>query len=367
MYCIATESGHYFTYNSAVQRCIEHIGWKFQAWLRAEARLKILPDGWSYSLGCRIPRTGPLRRIFKFLDLIAAQRTQILQLLRSESGPIIFFAEWFDTVHLATLLVALTMLSSRNRVTVWVHFHRQLHRERMLQRLLLELIEIRLGRAAVKRFCITADLVAPLSKQLRRPVHFLPHPYVDDWSTNEHPRRQHREKLLLLWPGVPNQYKGWGIVRSLAAQTSPPAGEFAFAVSDVHSVPSNGVVEVVSMGASITRSDYVRWFREADGVLLPYSPAVYGQGCSGVFMEAVCAGIVPLVHADTWMARELQSAALSECIIDWNAPNVLDNIHRVVRDQVVHRKLAELTKLYRIRHSLENVGSIIEAEYSAAA
>jgi hypothetical protein len=121
------------------------------------------------------------------------------------------------------------------------------------------------------------------------------------------------------------------------------------------------------MGTNLPRRKYLRWFESADAVILPYGSAEYKEICSSVFIEAICAGIFPLVSSDTWMARELQDAGLSECIIDWHAPDVLEAIHRVVRDTDVKQKMAEMTKHYRIRHSVENIGAIFEKTYSSPA
>jgi hypothetical protein len=67
------------------------------------------------------------------------------------------------------------------------------------------------------------------------------------------------------------------------------------------------------------------------------------------------------------MARELQEAGLSECIIDWQAPDVHEIIREVIRNADVTQKLTEMTKRYRIRHSTQNVGSVLDNIYSSCA
>jgi hypothetical protein len=236
-----------------------------------------------------------------------------------------------------------------------------------MQKFLFELTELRLGKRRIQRFSINTTLTDQLSNFFRRPVHLLPMPVLEDWSIMMSNRQLNAKKITLLWPGEPHPRKGASIIQKLTRMQTPLAADFVFVVGDMKITSPPGSAEVQLMGTKIPRQSYLHWFKTADCVILPYSPMPYKETCSSVFIEAVCAGLVPLVSADTWMARELQSAGLQECIIDWHAPNVFEVIHRVARDVDVQQKLAEMTKLYRNRHSPENTGAIFETMYSLSA
>jgi hypothetical protein len=367
MYADDIEGGHYFAYNQALQRGVEHNGWQFRAWTNASKRLSTLPDGWSYSLGHRTTRSGPFRRILSFFDLVATQRKRLVELLRTTDSPIVLFSEWFQEFHLASLVLTLLTCRLQKRVQLWVHFHFPFHRGGRMQKLLLEIAENRLGKSAVQRFSINTILTKQLSHFFRRPVHLLPMPLLDDWSAMENHRQLNDNKITLLWPGRSRIDKGRSVMQTLTGMRTPLAANFIFVVGNAKFMPTTGSAQIQSMGTQLPRRKYLRWFESADAVILPYGSAEYKEICSSVFIEAVCAGIFPLVSSDTWMARELQEAGLSECIIDWQAPDVHEIIREVIRNADVTQKLTEMTKRYRIRHSTQNVGSVLDNIYSSCA
>ena len=58
-------------------------------------------------------------------------------------------------------------------------------------------------------------------------------------------------------------------------------------------------------------------FNRYDFVLLPYDKKIYAECNLGIFVEAIVAGKITLVSADTWMAYELNKFKLTELVIDW--------------------------------------------------
>jgi len=54
----------------------------------------------------------------------------------------------------------------------------------------------------------------------------------------------------------------------------------------------------------VDESIYYSWFDEIDTIIFPYQSPRYKSSTSGVFMEAIYLGILPIVPENTWMKRE---------------------------------------------------------------
>ena len=62
---------------------------------------------------------------------------------------------------------------------------------------------------------------------------------------------------------------------------------------------------VVVLTEALTSEPYGRLLLSGDIILLPYDPAAYRWRSSGILVEALAAGIPPIVPADTWLARQV--------------------------------------------------------------
>jgi hypothetical protein len=105
-------------------------------------------------------------------------------------------------------------------------------------------------------------------------------------------------------------------------------------------------VTVRLIGDRLSREDYAAWLNRAQVILLPYDPVAYRERTSGIFTEAIMAGRIPLVKAETWMAAELARYDLTALVLEWQDPLV---VWRSVRDLVNNAEIRE--KLRRMRQS----------------
>lgn len=367
IYCIENEQGHYLAYNHAIQQCVEQLGWRFQAWIRALADLREMPPHWSKVLGHPVQRTGPFKRIYKLLDLIRSQRALLNRLRTETDGPVILFSDWFDTIHLISITFVLLTSRIPGNLQFWAHFHRPIRGFARVQRLLLTLLEWRLGKRCVQRLCISSALLEPLSEVLHSTVHVLPMPYRERWKAHAPIRKPSEARRILLWPGTPNTSKGLHVIRRLAVSTDAAAECYTLVVGDRSSIPEYGAMHIGEMGIGITREEFVSWYETADAVMLPYSADVYAHMVSSIFIEAICAGCRTFVSAETSMAHELRRAGLHEYVLDWSRSDALMEIHRLLDDDLAHARFDQLRKEYQAKFSVDGCTAVIQSLYEASA
>ena len=92
-------------------------------------------------------------------------------------------------------------------------------------------------------------------------------------------------------------------------------------------------IEIVEMSSGYqSEQDYVHGYLTSEFVLMPYREN-YRYAASGVFVDAVTLGCMPIVSKQTTMARELIKFGLDELVIDWETGFSLDLIASVAREQ----------------------------------
>jgi hypothetical protein len=110
-----------------------------------------------------------------------------------------------------------------------------------------------------------------------------------------------------------------------------------------------GVQATLYVEDNMSRSNYEKWFNTADIVLLPYDPKVYHSATSGIFVEAILAGAIPVVRDGTWMASELKRYGLDSFIFDWEDPALPSRLVSLKKN----KKLEDMAREYRKFHSIE--------------
>ncbi|HEY2810267.1 MAG TPA: hypothetical protein VGJ00_02610, partial [Rhabdochlamydiaceae bacterium] len=113
---------------------------------------------------------------------------------------------------------------------------------------------------------------------------------------------------------------------------------------------SKGVKATLFVENKMNRLNYEKWLNTVDIVLLPYDSAVYHSGTSGIFIEAILAGAIPVVREGTWMAYELKRYDLREFILDWEDPALIRRLLSSKKSE----KLERMRESYRKYHCLES-------------
>ncbi|MCH9614346.1 MAG: hypothetical protein SP1CHLAM54_16960 [Chlamydiia bacterium] len=151
-------------------------------------------------------------------------------------------------------------------------------------------------------------------------------------------------KIVCYWPGVPREAKGLYLIQQLA--NSIDQKRFELVAASASQLENTTLVDNY-----LPRHLYEAELNRADVILLPYNPVVYRSGTSGILVEAVCLGKLPLVRAGSWLAFELQKHDLHECIINWTAENIWEIIPKLLNDENVKSKLSGMQEHYLNFHN----------------
>lgn len=181
---------------------------------------------------------------------------------------------------------------------------------------------------AITYHATTAELAAEYERLVPAPVGVLPYPVQVPSSVERRPHGPLRVACL----GDARPEKHSECLADVVAQVgvdSAVAGRVRFAVQTNIGYPATSRkpehVAVTRSLAALARAaaagapldllagplDTVAYAREltaADVVLLPYDQGRYRSRCSGVVLEALAAGAVPIMTGGGWMARQIAAA-----------------------------------------------------------
>jgi hypothetical protein len=209
------------------------------------------------------------------------------------------------------------------------------------------------------RFHLLTDsdvLAKSLSAFFKQPVKVVPVPHIDIFSRESYSKSS--PEIICWWPGSPTTSKGWDIIRRIAKLRAEEACIFclvAAASSNIHAIP--GGIEVQLIDDFLPREVYCEWMQRSDMILLPYDPDSYAQRTSGIFVECIAAGKIPIVTEDTWMAKELLKFGLEELIVSWDEPDILSRLSNIAGNDVTKNKIVRMQQSYLNFHSEINYAS----------
>ncbi|MFC1532318.1 hypothetical protein ACFL7M_02980 [Thermodesulfobacteriota bacterium] len=118
--------------------------------------------------------------------------------------------------------------------------------------------------------------------------------------------------------------------------------------------PNENGIDIQLIDDILPQNQYFQWMQSCDLVLLAYDPLSYKRRTSGVFVETVCSGKIPVVTHGTWMSSELKKFDLSDLSVDWNDPNILNTIEYCATEPKIRSKLNKMKNVYVSFHNEEN-------------
>ena len=124
----------------------------------------------------------------------------------------------------------------------------------------------------------------------------------------------------------------------------------------------NGV-QVQTVANPLSEEEYANTLKRADMILLPYDARRYGEATSGVFVESVVFGKLPLVSRGTWMAFELEKFGLNELVIDWNDEQLYSLIADLSSRAATAEKFSQMRKAYCQLHNETSYASEMNRIY----
>jgi glycosyltransferase involved in cell wall biosynthesis len=264
----------------------------------------------------------------RFSDPIRARQfgrdtADLLKQLRVTAADLVFVPGAGD-IELAGLLRTFRRVADAGRAQWHLVFRRDppQHTTGAAQQRLVRAFEHLRAHAAagnVRFYADTEELSRQYEELAGLPFRTLPIPHT---HAAPRPPRAPAGPLHILYLGDARKEKGFhhlpGIVRDLWAdcvatgrvawtiQSNPPLTddepEIRAAREQLRGLASDAVVVLT---AALSSDQYRRLLLSGDIILLPYEQAAYRWRSSGILVEALAAGIPPIVPADTWLARQV--------------------------------------------------------------
>lgn len=355
-------------YHLAVAKAAALLDLDHELLTRPDDELAQLPPRWYPALGGAVlNRRGQFRglfgmgRLFRGLWDFAHPLWQHTQALHKRGRRAVLFIEIFNLFELFAYTLAALAAPRGTRVLIMFRFPPATLAwySRHTYRACVALLRLRYSKDRLHLVTDSDLLREALEPGMDYPFTVLPvpHTHLPSPSTDGS-----RSPLLCWWGGFPSEDKGWSSLRrlvNLPNDTGRDITVIAAPAAELEAVA--GGVRVEPTSNTLDEAAWARLLHRVHITLMPYSPIRYGACTSGIFVEAVTAGKLPLVSEGTWMAYELRKHDLPELILDWNDPQVLHTIVARADDADVARRLAHMQEAYRNYHTVEGFAQALAA------
>ncbi|HDZ23105.1 MAG TPA: hypothetical protein ENH70_01035 [Desulfobacteraceae bacterium] len=348
--------GHDFVYNRSVMRAAAINGWGYAAAIPVSIAADKVPEEWEKVLPSHILlyKKGLIFRLIRLIHNCIALRRFIHKKISSDRN--VIFIESFDPSFLFALVVALSLLHKKH-LEVWLLYRSEKSCKGfkgVLYKRLTLLIHFLVGRKRLKILADSKPLVAWFSSFFRQKVYLVPIPHTNLSSRVSAARK--RDQIICWVPGRQNQ-KAYNrlVISHLSKQRHSGRIPLLFVIGERWKLQSiEGGVNVRLIPNVLSADEYQYWIQASNIVLLPYDPALYTRSTSGVFVECICAGGIPIVTRGTWMASELSRFGLEELSVDWTSPGLLAKIETIAGSLPISKKLTIMRRTYLAFHNEDN-------------
>ena len=167
----------------------------------------------------------------------------------------------------------------------------------------------------------TEELTSEYSRALGEPFFTLPVPA----ETYRFTTKPERSVITISYLGDARDEKGFGQIPDLINYLSYRSGDLPkyrillqsnpngrFPEPDtkvaLDYIATNRPIQVETFMGPVSDMEYARVLLESDVILLPYEASSYTTRSSGIFMEAIANGVVPVVTGGTWMSNIVEPA-----------------------------------------------------------
>lgn len=336
-------AGHFYHYHRAIQKAMELSGAQVTVYVPLNSHFDETPQGWKKWFSPFYNR----RNRKKFWN-------DCKNLFRQKShGERIFFIEFFGRRDFFLYGLA-AFLYARKQDLLWTLYRDDLSIRRKKDLKVICLVSRLLQWRFKKRFLPLTD-----SELLADYYHhwFLKRPTVLPilYAPLQAPPPKAHTKIICSWLGAPRPEKGALEIAHLVQLQGPLSERIELEVSGAtYFPPVKNQIQISLRKAFLTEEEYYHSLHRSDVVLLPYDPEKYRRRTSGVFVEAILAGKIPLVKAGSWLAYELNRFELQELIVDWNHLQFFSHLLSLVQDKTLIKKLHSMRQAYLAFHGEEN-------------
>ena len=342
-------SGHFYHFHRSVQKALEPILKDVSVYVPANAHFEYLPNGWKkwfspfYNRSSRRKFWKDCRRLFR----------------RPATDPRIFFIEFFGRRDFVLYSLAALLFAGKKDV-LWILYRDDLNIRRKKDLKVIRLFSKLLNWKFKKRFVPLTDseLLADIYAQWfgKHPVVF-PVLYAQYQPVTITPK----QKWTCSWLGSPRSEKGSVEIARLVQIQDPASERIELDISGATYFPAvKNQISIHLRKAFLTEDEYYASLARSDIVLLPYDPLKYKMRTSGVFVESILAGKIPVVRDGSWLAYELKRFDLYELILDWEHPQFFTHLLSIVESPALLPKLVRMQQAYLNFHGEHNFARLLQ-------
>lgn len=364
------EEGHPYGYNLSVGKACLHNGWEHAAFVPVSCLIENMPPSWEKILGedyftaknCVIIWKTPLQKLKSLLKTIIPLCKALKRIKKSDAPRKACLMEQFFLPQMVAFCIAALIV--KPDCEIWL-IHRyskeQMGFKGKIYRSVHFLLSLRLGKGKL-RLLTDSELLANSQEPLfRKKVSVLPIPHTEFCQDTK--QEKDKDSILLWWPGgYTSKAKGLLFIQKLVKIDREGAQKFTLVVADsAQKALKESRMPIHFIKSHLPREEYMEWMSRADLILLPYSSDTYRYATSGIFVEAIVAGKIPVVTDDTWMAHELKRFHLGKLVLSRNDSDFLQRLEEIYKDPDIKNFLDKMQKVYSGYHSVEGFAKIIKA------
>lgn len=357
-----SELGHFFSYHNALRIAAESLNWRYVVAAPTHSKAEPWPAHWQKCLEPVTPTFSP-KILGRLHGKYRAYRS-LMGFLQSQwargEGNIIFL-EHFSVRELKMVINCLRF-KGPPKSALWLLFRQNpvhIPKEAEQFRQQVHMLKKRLGDQNLRILSDTDTLASLWSTYLDMPVHNTPIPLAP--KALPEPFAKPTRQIVCWWPGLPAPEKGLSIIQKLLRSQDANAQRLLMVAADTPSLSfAEASTPFIKLPTPLPEEDYLRWMATSDIILLPYNAQYYTTGSSGIFVQAISHGKIPLVHAGTWMASELTKYGLDRFIIDWERSDIPSLIVELAQDPAVLDHFKSMQAAYRQYHSIASFAQCMQ-------
>lgn len=277
---------------------------------------------------------------------------------------IIFFETGGNFLNEALISLLLSFLSSKKPVAVW-YLIRSLPASIKFQYILRFSILFAQLLAGKDRLFILTDtlpLKEVLALFLRRQVACvaIPHGLNASFGSKDIIKRATQDTMIRIW-GVSclglNKGEDY-LIRILQNMDSERTAQVLVRNAFIKKNELYKNSAILPIDDELSEIDFIGKLQSCNIAMLPYfggNNQQYHLSSSGIFVDCIAAGVLPIVSPGTWMETELKRFYLEELIVDWDQYNNLDDLVTLIRkllsSENIIKKLNQMRADYCNFHS----------------
>jgi len=360
--------GHDFNYHQSVSIAASSIGWEQRVAIPTNCQLENIPVNWNKCL--KVDHSTHSVFILDYLFKITRMPSYAVSVysylkeqlsLYPTNQKIIFLESFSLGRHLIPFVLSIIFIP-RQSFSVWLLYRyntKQLRPHEGLHKIMYKVFKL-LFKSRVHLLTDSELLKKSLSTVFNSDVHLMPIPHTHFFATQIVPSPKPEEPIILWWPGEPRLDKGLAVIKNLISLPCTEANIQLVVSKEADLDTTSSQINLIKIEGVLSPSEYSKWLLTSDIILLPYDQERYSEPSSGIFVECIIAGKMPLVTENTWMAYELEKHNLKELAISWDKPNFIPWALKRLKDEHLKTKLTNMQKKYAAYHNEQSFASAMK-------